>query len=186
VAVETIAIKSCFDLLRSIQTMKRTRMSYLLHLSSIYFLKRPACFISNKTLSYRHVLIRLVSSLLLWNQLVYFHIRKSRIKDRILCHFGSLHGFAEGLFNVHGLVTKSNKKINQFKIFLIKTVSTEHRSPVIRAVSRVSDLFLCFLQYSKRFPNTKHVDLSDDSLVVYPQYRNSFRNQFSLLFGFVN
>jgi len=56
-----------------------------------------------KNLSYRHVLIRLVSSLLLWNQLLYFRIHKSGIKDRILCHFGSLHGFAEGLFNVRGL-----------------------------------------------------------------------------------
>jgi hypothetical protein len=109
VAVETVATKSCFDLLRPIQTMKRSQISYLLHLSSIYFLKRRACFISNNTLSYRNVLIRLVSSLLLWNHIVYFRIHKSRIKDRILCHFGPLHGFAEGLLNVRGLVTKSYK-----------------------------------------------------------------------------
>jgi len=109
VAVETVATKSCFDLLRPIQTMKRSQISYLLRLPSIYFLKRCACFISNKTLPYRHVLIRLVSYLLLWNQLVYFRIHKSRIKDRILCHFGSLHGFAQGLFNVRGLVPRSSK-----------------------------------------------------------------------------
>jgi hypothetical protein len=58
---------------------------------------------------HRLLFIQLVSSLLLWNQLVYCRIHKNRIKDTILCHFSSLSGLAEGLFNVRGLVRKSNK-----------------------------------------------------------------------------
>jgi hypothetical protein len=113
VAVEVIATKSCFDLLQRIQSVKSSQKSYLLHLLSIYFLKRRPCCISNKTLSYRHVFIG-CSSFDWWvicfvNQLVYCRIHKSGIKDRILCHFGPLYGFAEGLFNVRGLVTISNK-----------------------------------------------------------------------------
>jgi hypothetical protein len=57
----------------------------------------------------RLLFIQLVNSLMLWNPLVYCRIHNSRIKNRILYHFGSLRGFAEGLFNVRGLVTKSNK-----------------------------------------------------------------------------
>jgi hypothetical protein len=124
--------------------MKRSQISYLLHLPSNIFPKTACLFYiqQNSVLQarlHRLLFIGLVSSLLSWNHLAFCHIHKSRIKNT-----SALFVTLQRAYLTYVVLWRNLIKTNRFKIFLIKTVSTEHRSPVIRAVGRVSLLINVF------------------------------------------